>query len=219
MLTVRRLVLLAVFGLGVLLGALPFPSRPGPAGAVTENVTLQVHPGPAAANAVLNCSWHGACTSPPTPGSALDWNNGPNADVRWRSWGWRSVGTGSVALGTIVQEHGMTCTAVAVSVKDVFNFPKGSVRYSHSGTWTPGWSFSIAGSPSWASTNVVVGFTLALEKQTCINSGLWTAPHLHQDRVGTWWEVNWGNFLSPGSSYPVFSLANWQYRQSWTWNY
>lgn len=218
MLAFRRLVLLAVFGLGVLLGALPLPSRPGPAGAVTENVTLQVHPGPAAANAVLNCSWHGACTSPPTPGSALDWNNGPNADVRWRSWGWRSVGAGTVAFGRIRREEG-TCLAVSAEVMDVFGFPKDRIRYSHSGTWTPGWSFSIAASPAWAATDLVVGFTLALEKQTCINSGLWTAPHLHQDRVGTWWEVNWGSFLSPGSSYPVFSLANWQYRQSWTRSY
>nr|BAL58083.1 hypothetical protein HGMM_F54D01C10 [uncultured prokaryote] len=186
---------------------------------MTEQVTLQVHPGPAAANAVLSCSWHGACTTPPTPGSALDWENWPEAPVRWRSrGGWRSVGGGPVAFGTILKQEG-TCLAVSVQVVDVFELPKERIRYSHSGTWTPGWTFTIAASPAWAATDLVVGFTLALEKQSCIDGGLWTVAHLHQDRAGIWWEVNRGNFRTVGSTYPVVSLSNWQYRQSWTWNY
>jgi hypothetical protein len=35
---------------------------------------------------------------------------------------------------------------------------------------------------------------------------------------GVFWSVNWGNFLSPGTTYDVEAQANWQYQQSWTWN-
>lgn len=214
-----RVVLLVGFLAGVVLGVVSSGPGQTAAQAVTEAVILRVHPGPIATNGYLTCSWHGACTTPPAPGSALDWANGPNTDVRWRSRAWRSAGTGPVASGLILHDATGVCTAVLVQVTDVFSFPKGHIRYSHTGTWTPGWSFTIGGAPSSSVTDIVVGFTLASEAPQCVASGWWTGPHLHQDRVGSWWAVNWGNFLAAGSTYPVLAPSSWQYEQSWTWSY
>ncbi|MEJ5222221.1 MAG: hypothetical protein WHT63_09465 [Tepidiforma sp.] len=224
----RVLVYAVALAGGFWLGNLPLvlDRPPPPVAAASESVTLRVHPGPEQSLAALTCSWHAACTNPPSAGSALDWANGhaswaPDRPILWRSRGFRSNPNqfGAIATGQIIQADGV-CAALRVAVIDVFGFSKGYISYVHSRTWTPGWQFSINGSSSWQWSVEQVGFSWSTEFPSCVAGGYWTGQHLHQDRDLTgWWAVNWANFTSAGVRYAISSPENWQYQQSWTWNY
>lgn len=215
-----RLLALLTFTAGFIAGFAT--SLPGPrqAAAVTEYLTLRVHPGPEARFAALNCSWHETCLNPPTPGNALDWANGhqswaPNRPIFWRSYGYRSGGTGTIARAQILQNDTGHCSRVTLRVFDAFDFPKGDIHYVHSRTWTPGWWVYASGSPSWSFSKAEVGFSVAQEKSA---SCPWAGQHLHQGAEPSFWSANWTNFGSLGT-YDIENTANWQYQQSWTWNY
>jgi len=218
--SLARVIGLSAFTAGVILG---LASTLGPsrnASAITESLTLRVHPGPEARFATLTCSWHSVCV-PFSPGNALDWANGhqqyaPNRPIYWRSWGYRSGGTGTIAYGRIVQNDTAFCYRVDVNVRDVFGFAKGFVRYTHSRTWTPGWDFGVTASPGWSFTRNEIGFSVAAEKSA---SCPWTGQHLHQEAEPAYWSANWPNFGSTGATYDAEATASWQYQQSWNWNY
>lgn len=177
-------------------------------------VNLYAHPG---ATNTLNCGWHGACTDPPTSGNALDWSNGENSAIYWRSYGERSDYLADIARGTIWTEHSEPngCRRVRVDVRDVFNFDKGSIRYTHSDTTQAGQQFYIYGSPSRAWTSRSIGKTVWDGRANCS----WDGYHLHQFSSGWPWYDNWSRYpyAPSGGSYPV---TNWGYHQSlqgWCW--
>jgi len=212
----------------VIIGALSFiaglagllnPLFPGRAAATTENVTLGVNPGPDHSPDALNCLWHSECTSPVKAGTALDWANSFSANevIYWRSYGYRSLGSGTLGKGTIKDYTG-TCSGIRVEVTDDFGFVKGSIYYVHQRSWTYGATFAINASPSWSYTSATIGFSWSDELPNCKSMLLWTGQHLHQDAQSGPYTPNYGVFTSL-QSYPVDSYYDWQYRQSWQWNY
>jgi len=184
------------------------------------DVVLEVNPG---ASSWLTCGYHGVCSDTPTSGNAIDWANGGNSPVYWRSFGYRSDGvSGAIARAKIVKANGV-CQNVQVDVVDIFGFPKGSILYGHTGTWTPGWQFNIYGSSSWQATTVEIGFSVAQEYPDCPFAG----PHLHQRSLSGLWtdsrRIVSGKTVYPywwepaQNPYPVTSRPYWQSRQSWCW--
>jgi len=207
-------------------------------------VRLGVHPG---ATNTLNCGWHGQCSTPPTRGTALDWNNSGNSSVSFRSWGYRSDGsTNEIGRGKIFDTTGF-CYGVTVEVKDAFAFAKGQIGYTHSQTWTPNWDFTIrrngVGWGAW--TDIQVGFTSNPETYNCRTDPdgpgplqpAWTGPHLHQVNVAGSWDVMTGYYFTPtcfqgeycanppgddgeGRTYSYYLTGGYeQYRQQWFWNW
>ena len=190
--------------------------------ATTETVGLRVNPGPEHSPDNLSCLWHDACTSPPTAGNALDWqNNSPvNETTYWRSYGYRSItGNGVLGTATIIDNSGV-CTSLRLSVIDRFGFNKGNIYYVHQKTWTPNASFNILAASTWTYTQATIGFSWGDELPSCKNHvpPLWTGQHLHQGADAAYYAANTAVFTSLGS-YAVDSFANWQYSQSWVWNY
>lgn len=93
--------------------------------------TVRVNPG--GPNAYLNCSWHSACTTPPTPGPDLDWQDETyNHEARFRGWNYRSDTSTQAAVGSVstTQDNG-TCKHVIASVKDNLSNSKGSIDFTH----------------------------------------------------------------------------------------
>lgn len=190
--------------------------------ATTVNVTLHIHPGPDHYSETINCLWHGACYSPPTPGNALDWNNDhvANEQIIWRSYGYRSSGSGNIATGVIQVSNG-TCSQIRVHLVDAFSFDKGYSYYTHSATWTPGYSVYAPASSGWSYSSSSIGFSLADEVDPCEFAvpPLWTSQHLHQYADASRFSANTPKFTSTTTSYNVDSYYAWQYSQSWQWNY
>lgn len=148
-------------------------------------VALRVHPG---ATSTVNCWWHGTCypyPNTPTRGTAMDWKNpGSNPPVYWRSFGFRGDGL-SYSIGQgLIQDTTGTCNQVSVQVTDAFNFSKGTIHYTHSRTWTPGWSFQINGGYAvWGAwTQTSVAFSEWPELTGCPA----TDQHLHEDASWQW---------------------------------
>lgn len=183
------------------------------------SVEVYVNPGTQSTTATLLCGWHSdsGCPYHPTTGKALDWTNGLGHNVVWRSWGIRSDATDVIGWGTIrTAVSASNCNQVRLDVRDLWGFDKGWIRYSHTGTWTPGWDITIHGGPvpNPVSSVYVVGFTLA-ETAPCP----WEGPHLHQT-ANSYWQDN--RFLYPmapasGGPYPVASFNYHQHSQSWCW--
>ena len=115
-----------------------------------------------------------------------------------------------------------------------FSFPKGSIRYTHSGTWIPGWAFDInASAPIYGAwTQVAVGFSKWPEIGGCVAY----AQHLHEDSTAQWTRNTAvypsvvcyaGDPCSPpappnndgeGTVYPNYlNGGQEQYSQQWAW--
>ncbi len=242
--TTRTFIRLVVFaiGVGLALGLLIPSVVIRNADAVTIFVRLGVHPG---ATSTLSCGWHGTCYDPPAAGSALDWSNSGGSNVVWRSYGYRSdaspnkIGTGKILVTT------GTCYEVSAEVTDAFGCGKGRIRYTHSQTWTPDWTFDInGGGGTWGQwTAVTIGFTSNPETSACAfdpprpPQPLWTGPHLHQAPGTGSWTVNTPCYHTPpcyqgagctptpgndgaGTVYSYYVTGGYeQYRQQWWWSY
>lgn len=186
--------------------------------AATISVDLKIHPG---ATNTLNCGWHVTCdlqNYPDSGASGLDWHNTSGGSVYWRSYGYRSDGMGyAIGQGLIELDNG-SCYSVRVKFTDAFGFVKGYVRYVHSGTWTPGWPFTVnggGGSGGW--TSLVVAFTNGSEMSGCS----WSGPHLHQEATSAF-TPNMGLYPwepTKDITYPVTTAGYHQHLQSWIWNY
>lgn len=217
----RPIVLLTAF-IAAVAGALGglLPGRSPTVGATTEAVTLHINLGPEHYSEHVTCLWHTACLSPPNPGNALDWYNShtPNEPVIWRSYGYRSIGTGIIVTGTIQVSDG-TCSQVRVHLMDPFAFDKGYSYYTHTRTYIPGWTVSASASPAWSYSSSSVGFSWEDELNNCKLYGLWTGQHLHQYADSSRFSANTSYFTSLSTYYNVDSYYAWQYSQSWQWNY
>lgn len=210
--------LVAVAAMSLLAGLLGPWSGGGVANATTESVGLRVNPGPEFSPDNLNCLWHEICGQ--AGGNALDWKNNfsANETIYWRSYGFRTLtGNGILGSGTIVDNSG-TCSGIRVHVADVFGYDKGNVLYTHQRSWTYGSAFQISASPTWSYSQYSIGFSWSTELPDCVTLGYWTGQHLHQGADAAYYAKNAAVFTSTGS-YPVDSFANWQYSQSWVWNY
>lgn len=216
--------------LGALGGSL-FPARFSANEALASTpVTLRVHPG---ATSTVNCWWHGTCYTPPTHGTGMDWRNtGTNPPVYWRSFGFRGDGQ-NFSIGTgLIQDTTGGCNEVQVTVTDAFSFPKGAIIYTHSGTWTPGWTFPInGGGPIYGAwTQTSVGFSKWPDVPGCPA----TDQHLHEDATPQWTRNTSvypsaacyaGDGCTPlpgndgeGTVEPNFlNGGNEQYSQLWSW--
>ena len=213
-------------GIAAVLGAIaglyfPSPGSLPAADAGAYAVSLRVQPGTEADSGWLTCSWHRECWNPPTPGTALDWSNQAyaNQPAYWKSWGYTDAfSSGTIAL-VILSQRDLTCSRVVAWVRDIFNFDKSNVYYTHVRTWTPGWEFSISGGSNWGKTSFSVGVTWSDELDECKRLNLWDAPHLHQGADTPRWDWNSSHFLTIYTYYPTWDFAHWQYRQDWIWAY
>jgi hypothetical protein len=226
-LTLRVVPVLAIVAIASGLAGLFYP-QPSyyRASAASETFTLRINPGPEASSQYITCLWHGACTSTPSAGNALDWFNAAsqNQPVLWRSYGYRtinSVDPGLLGLGTILEAHG-TCAQVRVLVRDTYMVDRGSSRYTHTLTWTPNWSIGILGDTNWKYTSAQIGFSWADEFHACKNASpepLWTGQHLHQYADAQQFSSNTSGLNSTSTAYQTESWYNWQHQRSWVWNH
>ncbi len=225
----------AAIAIGAVAGSL-FPARFSPdVASAAIPVILRVHPG---ATSTVACWWHGTCYAypdRPTRGTGMDWQNpGGNPPVYWRSFGARGDGQSlKIGTGRILNTTGR-CNEVSVRVTDIFAFEKGWIRYTHSGTWTPDWEFTINGAApiygAW--TQVGIGFSKWPEQTGCPATG----QHLHEDATAQWTRNTavypsvvcyQGDPCTPplppandgeGTNYPNFlNGGQEQYWQRWDW--
>jgi len=218
-----------VLVLSALVGALAGLAAPKAARATTINVELRVYGG---ATSLMTCGWHTECGSSASAGNALDWDNGDEATVLWRSKASRSDGvSGVVASGkTNHTSSPDNCNVMEVQVKDAFLFDKGTAEHHHTASWVPGNSFSIYASGSWQYSERYVGFSVVGEYWPCSFFG----SHDHQIQGPQWWWVRQGqsgSYPNCDGYYPNYTcryspyypkpnfldLNNWQFKQSWTW--
>lgn len=209
---------LTVFA-GLLAGAL----APHAVTATPISVELRVYGG---GTSMLTCGWHGVCGGSPTAGNALDWDNGDEANVYWRSYGYRSDTTGDIAEGaTSHYSSGSGCNVIGVTVEDAFGFEKGLAEYVHTSAWLTG-TFDVEGSTSWSWTESLIGFSVTSEAGGCSFGG----SHVHQINGANYWTRRSQSGTSPNCSgyYPNYtcqnytkssylSLSKWQFKQAWCW--
>lgn len=209
----------------------------GAVGALVENreakglglsYTLEVQP---QAGDILTCGWHsGACdTSEPPGGSALDWDNRSDHQVRWRSWG-ACVGScegSTLGNGTAYTVTGGPCHEFQVRVNDSFDRTRGYVQYIHATKTYSGGTYAIyAGDNDYDYTLLTLGETIPSEYAGCAFYG----EHLHQGDIpgaGTWgrntfayhWTGNEPDCQDDDCAdgpFPVTERGYAQVSQSWT---
>lgn len=131
----------------------------------------------------LNCGWHGQCTTPPTSGTALDWEEG--ADNAWYFRGFFATnrpGGGVVAKGApLVNQAGSDrCDIMTVWIIEAHhNVLRAAPTYTHVDLSNPA-QFSITGSP--------LGTYLSREIGDAINDvgcPAFFGDHVHDDHVST----------------------------------
>lgn len=177
--------LLAVSGLGLGLVAGILDSREGLA--TTYTYIVWNFPGTESSTAYLNCGWHDICISD-YDGDGLDWENGTNADVFWRSL---SANDQSLSyVGTIQTENynSGSCHTTKAHLRSPLGTSLDKIGYLHTEPYNAGSYTTVNSSLLGATTTAKVGDT--------VNSDCGQYPaHLHQERDSSNWTKN--------SEYPI----------------
>ena len=116
--------------------------------AASESVTWYSNPGPSDSSASLNCGWHEDCFAPADyGGSALDWQNSDYSPLAFRGWGYRSLSSLPLLMGTVyIGQRDGNCYNVAAGIVDSFGTYGGRVNFTHSyRNVAEGYSFYIYG--------------------------------------------------------------------------
>lgn len=178
---------------------------------------VRINPG--GSSGWLTCTWHGACTSPPTAGRALDWGaqygGAGGTSVYWRSWGYRSD-TGSYGtIGTVsVWAENGTCKNVRARPLNGLGADLGRVDYTHTETSYGSW-FYIPGNYNNYFLAAAIAAVASDEFQGCKDQGYWTGAHLHQNDAESLYTYQSTSFLTANQNYAITGINDWQYHKSW----
>jgi hypothetical protein len=201
---------------GLLLGFLTTPTV-----SASTQYSVQVNPG--AVTNSMGCGWHKRRLAPfdsdNLSGYALDWNNVANDGIWWRSYGFRSAGSGSLGVARVMSNSSSGCKEFAVRVLSLNGTNRGSAFYTHATTSIVGtqWAINAGLAPGGSFTSYgSIGTTASSERENCS----WTAAHLHQHSTSvSGWQRNTGVYYyapSGGVGWNLNAVENWQNR-SGTW--
>lgn len=173
------------------------------ANAVTQYITMNIHPGSQATTNKLTCGWHGTCGSPPSSGEALDWRNSGGDSIYLRT---RTSYDGSPTVGGYGQAFNYTgsdCVVVRVSVLRPSEDFLGYVYFYHTEHHDP-WCFTIsAGASPIMLASYVAKTAYDEEEEECPFS----AAHLHQFAASPFAE-NWSEFPTAPATVESVQITN-----------
>lgn len=152
-----------------------------------DDIIVEWHPGTEASGFhEYNCGWHdGSCTSPyDTSGSNIDFRNGSNDDVYWRSTGYYSASASLSPIGAgIHSSFQVGCDYVQVLFYDGFATLRGTGTYVH--TEDNGSNFTVYGHDTKYQQETLIGSSSDWGTDGSDGSdpdcgSNWNGPHLHQ---------------------------------------
>jgi hypothetical protein len=185
---------------------------PGSADAATVNYTLRVNPG---GIATLTCGWHQSFCNYGIVGDALDWDNGDNAPVYFRSYGMCSTACSGIAVA-VVEYDVPFCHETRVRLRDNEGNFLGRMVYTHTSSTQAGYTFGVNGAANnWTITTVSVGTSITVETAVC--GGTTHGSHVHQYHREAPWSKNPQYPNVPGTgSYDPMAVANYQVERTWS---